>query len=152
MELARASELHRRVKDGVLMKVASHYRRMRCGRCSSSWWQPVSRWRNGTARLSRRCFVARLKKRVCYWRRGRRRLRFVAQESRRRRARGCRLHLWHSYKSNLRCRRSSGNSGACHRRSTSSTGSNKDNFAARATTRSSSSNISERKLAWRFDL
>ncbi|CAB0033290.1 unnamed protein product [Trichogramma brassicae] len=84
-------------------------RRSRCwrrrhGQCWSSWWRPVNRWKNGTARHSRRFFVARLKRKFCCWRRGRRRLRFVAQVRRRRKAHGCRPHLWHPFKNHLRCR------------------------------------------------
>ncbi|CAB0028018.1 unnamed protein product [Trichogramma brassicae] len=40
------------------------------GQCWSSWWRPVNRWKNGTARHSRRFFVARLKRKFCCWRRG----------------------------------------------------------------------------------
>ncbi|CAB0029126.1 unnamed protein product [Trichogramma brassicae] len=36
--------------------------RRRHGQCWSSWWRPVNRWKNGTARHSRRFFVARLKR------------------------------------------------------------------------------------------
>ncbi|CAB0029074.1 unnamed protein product [Trichogramma brassicae] len=74
------------------------------GNAGSSWWRPVNRWKNGTARHSRRFFVARLKRKFCCWRRGRRRLRFVAQVRRRRKAHGCRPHLWHPFKNHLRCR------------------------------------------------
>ncbi|CAB0035871.1 unnamed protein product [Trichogramma brassicae] len=102
--LARASVLHRRARDVARTEEESRCWRRRHGQCWSSWWRPVNRWKNGTARHSRRFFVARLKRKFCCWRRGRRRLRFVAQVRRRRKAHGCRPHLWHPFKNHLRCR------------------------------------------------
>ncbi|CAB0042571.1 unnamed protein product [Trichogramma brassicae] len=58
------------------------------GNAGAAGGRPVNRWKNGTARHSRRFFVARLKRKFCCWRRGRRRLRFVAQVRRRRKAHG----------------------------------------------------------------
>ncbi|CAB0043438.1 unnamed protein product [Trichogramma brassicae] len=78
----------RRARDVARTEEESRCWRRRHGQCWSSWWRPVNRWKNGTARHSRRFFVARLKRKFCCWRRGRRRLRFVAQVRRRRKAHG----------------------------------------------------------------
>ncbi|CAB0035883.1 unnamed protein product [Trichogramma brassicae] len=68
--LARASVLHRRVRDVALTEEESRCWKRRRGRCWSSWWRLASQWRNGTARRSRKCYVARLRRRFCCWRRG----------------------------------------------------------------------------------
>ncbi|CAB0033839.1 unnamed protein product [Trichogramma brassicae] len=54
--LARASVLHRRARDVARTEEESRCWRRRHGQCWSSWWRPVNRWKNGTARHSRRFF------------------------------------------------------------------------------------------------
>ncbi|CAB0039180.1 unnamed protein product, partial [Trichogramma brassicae] len=103
------------------------------GNAGAAGWRPVNRWKNGTARHSRRFFVARLKRKFCCWRRGRRRLRFVAQVRRRRKAHGtiCAAVASTSSAGELRGGTAwlgvpavspSCNSSACHRRSIPRTG------------------------------
>ncbi|CAB0040494.1 unnamed protein product, partial [Trichogramma brassicae] len=63
--------------------------------------QPVEEW-DGEA--FEEVFRGSPEEEVLLLERGRRRLRFVAQVRRRRKAHGCRPHLWHPFKNHLRCR------------------------------------------------